>query len=179
MKGRKHKSAGARCVAPERAALVIGIGNEYRRDDGVGIAVARALRAASLPGVEVCEQSGEGTALVASWSDRSLVYVIDAVSSGAPAGTVHRFDATTKTLGRITRIFRGTSHQIGLGEAVELGRVLGQLPARLIIYGIESTAFGDGVGLSAPVAQAVDEVVARIAADYPILSNASDRAPRG
>ena len=161
----ENRSAGARFIAPERAALIIGVGNAFRRDDGVGIAVARALRAAALPGLEVCEQSGEGTALIGLWRDRPLVYVIDAVSSGARVGTIHRFDATAEELGPVTRIFRGTSHQIGLGEAVELGRVLGQLPARLIIYGIESTAFGDGVGLSPAVAGAVGEVVDRITAE--------------
>ena len=148
--------------------LVIGIGNEFRQDDGVGVAVARAIRAAALPGVEVCERSGEGTALVAMWSDRPLVYVIDAISAGAPIGTIHRFEIPARDPGGTqlpTNSFRGTSHQIGLGEAIELGRVLGQLPARLVVYGIEGGAFGEGVGLSRGVEQAVVGVVGSICSD--------------
>jgi len=147
--------------------LVIGIGNQFRRDDGVGIAVARTVRALRLPGVEVHERCGEGTDLIALWCDRSLVFVIDATSSGAPVGTVHRFElaAGQDGGGPPAQIFRGTSHKIGLGEAIELGKLLGQLPSQLVIYGIESAEFRDGVGLSPLVEQAAAEVVARIAAD--------------
>ncbi|MCX6539525.1 MAG: hydrogenase maturation protease [Acidobacteria bacterium] len=152
--------------------LVIGIGNEFRRDDGVGIAVARSIRALALPGVEVYERCGEGTDLIASWCDRPFVFVIDAVSSGAPVGTVHRFElAGGQAVVPIppARVFRGTSHQIGLGEAIELGRLLGQLPSRLVVYGIESAEFRDGVGLSTLVEQAAAEVVARVTADCAAL----------
>jgi hydrogenase maturation protease len=153
--------------------LVIGVGNEFRRDDGVGITVARMIKALALPGVEVYERCGEGTDLISSWCDRHLVFVIDAVSSGAPVGTVHRFEISagqdpTQCPGPAmppAHIFRGTSHQIGLGEAIELGRLLGQLPPRLVVYGVESVEFRDGVGLSALVEKAVSEVVTRVAAE--------------
>ena len=38
---------------PLTDSVVIGIGNDHRRDDGVGPAVARAVAARSLPGVRV------------------------------------------------------------------------------------------------------------------------------
>ena len=148
-------------------ALVIGIGNQFRRDDGVGIAVARRIKARALPGVEVYERCGEGTDLIAAWCDRPLVFVIDAVSSGAPVGTVRRFEigAEQDVERPPAHIFRGTSHHLGLGEAIELGRLLGQLPLRLVVYGVESAEFRDGVGLSSPVDAAAADVVARIAAE--------------
>ena len=150
--------------------LVIGIGNEFRQDDGVGIVVARQVKAAARPGVEVYERSGEGTDLIAAWEGRDTVIVIDAVASGAADGTVHRFvidahGADETAPFPSSRIFRGTSHQVGLGEGIELARLLGQLPRRLIVYGIESRAFGEGVGLTAPVAAAGAQVAARILAD--------------
>ena len=148
--------------------LVIGIGNEFRRDDGVGIAVARALKALDLPGVDVRERGGEGTDLIALWRDHPLVFVVDATSSGAPVGTIHRFAIAAGDEAEMAppaHIFRGTSHQIGLGEAIALGGLLGQFPSRLIVYGIESVDFCEGVGLSSPVEQAAVDVVARIAVD--------------
>ena len=160
----------SRIPNPDRV-LVIGIGNEFRRDDGVGIAVARGIRALDAPGIEVCERCGEGTGLVALWTGRSVVYVIDAVSSGAPVGTIHRFEIVP---GEATpsvpvlppaHVFRGTSHQIGLGEAIELGRLLGQLPSRLVVFGVESEEFRDGVGLSPAVEQATAAVVSRITSE--------------
>ena len=74
--------------ADRGAVLVIGIGNEFRRDDGAGVAVARSIKALAPPGVEVYERCGEGTDLIASWCGRPLVFVVDAVSSGEPVGTV-------------------------------------------------------------------------------------------
>jgi len=163
------KSPNPQSLIPNpEEVLIIGLGNEFRRDDGVGIAVARAIKALALPGIEVYERCGEGTDLIASWCGRPLVFVVDAVSSGAPVGTVHRFELTAGQAGvpiPPARIFRGTSHQIGLGEAIELGKLLGQLPSRLVVYGIESAEFRDGVGLSSLVERAAAAVVARITAD--------------
>lgn len=155
------------------ARVAIGIGNEFRQDDGVGIAVARQVRASAPAGVTVLERSGEGTDLIASWEDAGLVVVIDAVRSGAPAGTIHRFSVAGRGDGiadstREDRclppvgIFRGTSHQIGLGEGIELARLMGRLPAMLVIYGIEGTAFGEGTSLTEPVARAVSVVTDRV-----------------
>jgi hydrogenase maturation protease len=158
--------------------LVVGVGNPYRRDDGVGIAVARALRALALPGVEVCERCGEGTDLIAAWADHRVVFVVDAVRSGVPHGTVHRFEPTEGQSDSNAplvpaRIFRGTSHQIGVGEAIELGRLLGTLPSRLVVYGVEGAEFRDGVGLSAPVEQGAAQVVISIAAECSAIREAA------
>lgn len=153
--------------------LIIGIGNEFRQDDGAGIRVARRLRPLVLAGVTVLERSGEGTGLMADWDGAGVVMVVDAVSSGDAPGTIHRFEVSGQGAGEASgagarppsRIFRGTSHQIGLGEAIELSAALGTLPSRLVIYGIEGRAFGEGTDLTPEVARAVDEAVARITAE--------------
>jgi len=147
--------------------MIIGIGNEFRHDDGVGIAVARALRSQVPEGVAVLERGGEGTDLIAAWSGADLVIAIDAVSSGEPAGTIHRYqvDAVSADSLPTAGIFRGTSHQIGLGEGIALGKLLGMLPTRMIVYGIEGQTYGDGVALSPAVQHAVGDVVSRILVD--------------
>jgi hypothetical protein len=52
-----------------------------------------------------------------------------------------------------------------LGEAVELGRVLGRLPVRLVLYAVEAGDVGYGEGLSPAVAAAADRVVDEIAGE--------------
>ncbi|MEW5983974.1 MAG: hydrogenase maturation protease [Acidobacteriota bacterium] len=152
--------------------LVIGIGNEFRQDDGAGIAAARRLRHQAPAGVTVLERSGEGTGLMAAWQGAGFAIVVDAVSSGADPGTIHRFEVTGPLAAdtgsrprQPPRIFRGTSHQIGLGEAIDLAAAIGALPERLVIYGVEGRAFGEGIVLSPEVARAVEDVVARMAED--------------
>ncbi|HKC86245.1 MAG TPA: hypothetical protein VKG02_09745 [Blastocatellia bacterium] len=44
-----------------------------------------------------------------------------------------------------------------MAEAIELARALGNIPQRLMVYGIEGKNFAAGVGLSAEVEKAAGE----------------------
>src|SRR2546425_140515 len=74
----------------EAAVLVIGVGNEYRSDDGVGLAVLRVLKAAGLPQTCFIESNGDAMGLLEAWAAATNVILIDAVASGAAPGTIHR-----------------------------------------------------------------------------------------
>jgi len=141
--------------------VVIGVGNEYRSDDGAGIAVARRLRALFSTGVTVLEQSGEGAALIEAWKGATWVMLVDAVRSSAPPGTIHRLDARAAPVP--TGFFHYSTHAFSVAEAVELARSLNQLPVHLIVYGIEGENFTAGVELSSAVKQAAEAVVERAA----------------
>jgi hydrogenase maturation protease len=151
-----------------RLLALIGIGNQFRRDDAAGLEVARRLRLAHPPGVRFFEEEGEPASLIELWSDVEEALVVDAVDSGAPPGTVHRFEPTEEPLP--AEFFRPSTHAMGLAEAVELGRELNRLPRRLVVYGIEGENFEAGEGLT-PVVQ---DVVADLVMDlYRELSGAS------
>ena len=143
--------------------LIIGLGNQYRCDDAVGLVVARHLKEAAPAHVRVLEESGEGTALIELWKGAETVILIDAVHSGAKPGTVRRFDAHGQPIP--TRFFHYSTHAFGVAEAIELARVLGQLPPRLFVYGIEGKTFEAGLGLSPEVEKAAQEVVERVLGD--------------
>src|ERR1043166_9195305 len=121
--------------ASSRPVLVIGIGNAYRNDDGVGLVVARELRSRLKDTARVIEESGEGASLMEVWRGADNVILADAVSSGASPGTIHRLDAGRERIP--TSFFHYSTHAFSIAEAVELARALGRLPARTIIYGIE------------------------------------------
>ena len=147
-------------TAGQAEIRIIGVGNSFRSDDGVGIAVARSLRERLSSGVAVLEQSGEGTALLEAWKGARAVVLVDAVQSGAAPGTIHRLDATAGGIPQA--FFRYSTHAFSVAEAVELARALSQLPPRVIVYGIEGRNFSAGEGLSAEVAEASAAVAARI-----------------
>jgi hydrogenase maturation protease len=134
---------------------VIGVGHEGRRDDGAGVRVARLVRALLWPHVRMKECAGDAPTLLEAWRDEPAVVVVDAISSGAPAGSVRRLDVTGSPLP--AEFFRSSTHALGLAEAVELARSLGRLPATLIVYGIEGKDFGPGSQLSYPVECSVRE----------------------
>ncbi len=140
--------------------LVIGVGNLYRRDDAVGLIIARALRDQNLDDIEVLEMSSEGTALIEAFQNAERVIVIDAVCSGATPGTIFRVEAHRQSIP--TEFFRYSTHNFGLAEAIELARSLRKLPRELIVYGIEGQDFTMGEGLSPGVARATPKVLERI-----------------
>jgi hydrogenase maturation protease len=142
------------------STIVIGIGNEYRADDGVGIAIVRQLRERRLRGVTVVEESREGAALLETFRTVNRMILVDAVCSGAPPGTIYRFDAYAEPIPG--QLFHYSTHAFGLSEAIELARALNQLPPRLIVYGIEGKIFTAGAGLSPVVEQAVAVVMAQM-----------------
>lgn len=144
---------------PQSLPLIIGIGNEYRGDDAAGLIVARRLKERLADSVTILEQSGDGAALMEAWRGAETVIIIDAVVSGAAAGTIHRFDASAQPLPKDA--FRCSTHAFGVAGAIELARAMGELPGSLIVYGIEGKNFAAGVGLSPEVERAVDEVVRR------------------
>ena len=140
--------------------LVIGIGNAFRQDDGVGLLLAERLGALQLPDVEVITHHGEGTGLMSLWNGREIVVAIDAVSSGQPAGTLFVIDATNESIPSEWHLF--SSHAFGLGEAVKMARSLGELPKRLWIVGIEGKDFKPGQGLSPEVAGNLAQALVRV-----------------
>ena len=139
--------------------VVLGVGNAFRGDDAVGLAVAERVRVLA-PELEVvvCEQ--EPIQLLDAWEGADLALLVDAVSSGAEPGTVHRLDATVEPVP--ATVFRGSTHAFGVPEVVELGRALGRLPERLLVFGIEGAAFSAGDELTPAVAAVVEPVVAEL-----------------
>jgi hydrogenase maturation protease len=137
--------------------LVAGVGHLDRGDDAVGSLVARrvAERAAGLsPAITVVEQADPAD-LLDLWEGTDLAVVIDAVHSGRPAGDVLVLDVTTAPL-RVGAWSAGGSHALGLAAAVELGRVLGRLPRRLVLVGVEVRGSTAGADVTPAVADAVD-----------------------
>jgi hydrogenase maturation protease len=140
--------------------VIIGVGNELRGDDAVGLVVARQLERKVSEGVKVTCCEGEPVSLLAAWDGHDHAIVVDATQSGAEPGTIRRLAAHD---GPLPPALGGSStHLLGLADALELARALGRLPATTIVYGIEGAAFTTGTGLSDPVAAAADRVAAAV-----------------
>lgn len=136
---------------------VIGIGNTHRRDDGVGIEIARHIREKVGRLIDVVEASGEVAGLIDAWTGADTVIAFDAVLSGGEPGEIYRVDAVANAVPIKFGLY--SSHSMGLAEAVELSRALGTLPRRLVIYGIEGSDFGMGVGLTDEVEKSAHKLV--------------------
>jgi hydrogenase maturation protease len=149
--------------------VVIALGNRFRGDDGVGPLVADRLRG-HLDGCTIVEGRDDVMALVSAWENTALAVVIDAAVSGAAPGTIRRLEAGAQPLPR--DLARCSSHGLGLAEAVELGRALGRLPDRLVIYAVEAATLEPGAALSREVTSAADELVRNVEAEIASFASA-------
>jgi hydrogenase maturation protease len=136
-----------------RTALVVGIGNPDRGDDGVGAEVVRRVDARQLAGVRV-SHCREPLSLLDEHLDEDIVVVVDAVVGEAAVGTVTVRNVNARPFPESTD--RGGTHAMGLGAVVELARALGRLPQSLFVVGVEAAAFETGTGLSMPVRAAIE-----------------------
>jgi hydrogenase maturation protease len=157
-------------VAPPRSAplgeapaVVIGVGNEFRRDDGAGPAVIARLRDLAPPGVRLVVTDGEPARLVEAWTGAALAVVVDAVrAEPSHPGNIHRFVLDQPRAGAR----RGaSSHGLGLDDAIALAAALDRMPGRLVVHAIEAADLTQGPGLSPPVAAAVDTVTRAVLGD--------------
>lgn len=145
-------------------AVVIGIGNPDRGDDGAGVATTALLRDRALPaGVVIVDGDGDPARLLDAWDGADLAIVVDAVHSHtAAAGHVHRF---TVGNGGLPAVCGGapTSHGLGPGDAITLAAALDRLPGELLVFAIEGDRFDLGDAMSAAVAAGAARVADEIA----------------
>lgn len=137
--------------------LVIGVGNEFRGDDGIGLFVARTIEKLSPPEIEVVEASGEGTQLMKHWENHSTVYLVDALYSGANIGEIHRL--TPRDVLKFQKWFKCSSHQFGIPQAISMAQEMGTLPEHVVVFGIESRNFEFNTTVSEEVKNTAQLVV--------------------
>lgn len=174
--------------------VVIGAGNPYRGDDAVGVTFSRRIGEAVPEGVTVLELGGEPVSLMDAWARADAVILVDGVHTGRPkgasrpqgnerskngerktaatgrpgvSGRIYRFEAHREPLP--ADIFRHSTHSMGVTEAIEVARALGELPPSLVVYGVRGDRFDHAAELSPEVDDACNEVVVRVLEDIRVL----------
>ncbi|MBA2309936.1 MAG: hydrogenase maturation protease [Pseudonocardiales bacterium] len=153
--------------------LVAGVGNVFLSDDGFGVEVVQRLteRGGFPPEVELVDIGIRGVHLAYQLLDgyRALV-LVDAASQGGPPGTVfvvehdlnapgafgntgeHLMDAHGMAPDAVLTLLKDLA--IGVGAEDPVGRV--------VVVGCEPANLDEGMGLSPPVAAAVDIAVEKV-----------------
>jgi hydrogenase maturation protease len=145
--------------------LVLGIGNEIRGDDGVGVHVARRaaelLPAAWNGRVDVDEACTGGFDLVDYLRGYERAVIADAIQTqGGRPGTVYRFDAEALRL----TAHLGHSHGVNLGGALAVLEGVGLgAPRDVVVVAVEAAELNEFTEEMTPaVAAAVEEAAAAV-----------------
>ena len=155
-----HIRADAQAGARPAPTLILGLGNPWRGDDGLGPAVIRWLQARGLPPDVVAVDGGTpGLELVLTLAGdhkgrpyrRALI--VDAADLGRAPGEWVRFTPEQ------ARLKKGdvhlSLHAAGLAEALALGEALGTLPKEVVIFGVQPAGVDWSPALSAAAQAAV------------------------
>ncbi len=152
-----------------RRTLVACLGNIFLGDDGFGVEVARRLAREDLPdGTRVTDYGIRGMHLAYDLAEGwDATILVDAARRGGKPGTVYVIEperqpqADDGWLGD-SMLFdaHGMQPDVMLGMAGMLGAQAGQV----LVVGCEPASVAEEIGLSEPVAAAVDEA-ARVVVD--------------
>lgn len=161
--------------------LVAGIGNIFLGDDGFGVEVVRRLARAPLPdGVELADTGVRGVHLAYQLLEgyRTAV-LVDLTPRGGTPGELYLIDADAPGSAGPGREALMDGHRMS-PEAVlallgTLSAGLGQTrPERVLVVGCEPACLEEGIGLSEPVAAAVDRAVDLVLAVAAEAAGAAD-----
>jgi hydrogenase maturation protease len=156
----------AQRVATPPAVLVLGLGNVLWADDGFGVRAVETLQRRYCYPDHVTLMDGgiQGFCLLQHVQSADILVVFDAIDCGLPPGTLKLIegDAVPKFLGT-----RKTSlHQAGFDEVLALAGMLGDVPGRQLLVGVQPVALDDFGGGLRPAVQRQIEPAIGMALDY-------------
>ncbi|MEM1959614.1 MAG: hydrogenase maturation protease [Candidatus Nitrosocaldus sp.] len=154
-----------------KSVIIVGVGNEYRRDDGIGIVVARHLKSMlDSNDVDVVEVSDASSIIDVMEMGYKKMIIVDAIHSSAAVGTIYRF--SKEEMLNMTNIKRylllpssaSSTHAMDIVEALKLAIELGiARDMDVVMFGVEGKDFGLGRGLSKEVERSIHRVVEEVA----------------
>jgi hydrogenase maturation protease len=152
-------------VSASPRTLIAGIGNIFLGDDGFGPEVVRRLAAKEIPdGVRIVDFGIRGIHLAYELAEKTYdsTILVDATPRGGEPGTVYLIEPDLKELETASL---ADAHEMNPRAVLGYLRTLGGTPGKVLVVGCEPSPTDEEmgeIGLSAPVAAAVDEAVALI-----------------
>ena len=155
---------------PTPRIAVLGVGNSYNGDDGLGAAVIARLSQSDLPeSVTLVADETAGMHLVKYFRECDLVYFVDAIAVGAKPGSVFRFKPEDAG---IHELRSNNIHGMGLSYLLTNARLLSADP-EVVVYGVQYGSVMPNGGVLTPEA----EEAAGFVADR-IMAELRERAAR-
>jgi len=143
--------------------LVAAVGNVWLRDDGFGAEVAKRLGERELPlGVQVFDFGAGGLDLAYEvMRGYDALVLIDISRQGGEAGTLYVMEADETSVGGPIEDGEVIDpHGMDPQTVLRFVKAVGGWPGKVVVVACEPADVGDmGIGLSVPVAAAVDRAV--------------------
>jgi hydrogenase maturation protease len=135
--------------------LVLGIGNNLLTDEGVGIHTVNYLsqRYPQLRDVEFMDGGTLSFSLAEPISQADGLIVVDAARLDTEPGTIRQFEGAD--MDSYLKGHRGSVHEVGLAELIDMSRLTGDMPDHRCLIGIQPLSLDWGETPSAEVSAAI------------------------
>ncbi|WEL18839.1 MULTISPECIES: hydrogenase maturation protease [unclassified Halorhabdus] len=146
-------------------ALLLGLGNDIKRDDVVGLDVTEALGERFGDRLDVETYTSGRLMLIQELSGYDRVFLVDAIKTdGGTPGDYYEFSPSEVEPGDDSGGL--ATHNVGLGTLQTLGEAMGQSMPEITIFAIEvENPFEYGEGMTDAVSEAVPALVDEIGDD--------------
>lgn len=136
------------------STLLLGLGNLLMNDDAAGVRVVQALQKKyKFPtGVNVMDGGTLGLDLLPYLEGVDRLLVVDAVETGAAAGTIVRLNGEDIPLALATKV---SPHQMGLKDLLLVADLQGYAPPLMVLWGVQPESIEMDIEMSPAVAAAV------------------------
>jgi hydrogenase maturation protease len=150
---------------PANKILILGVGNPFRRDDGIGPAIIGRLKLEwGLPepgrlresNVDLLDGGIDGLSLIDYIEGYEKVLVVDAVNMGMAPGEVRMFSPEEVKL--TIKADALSTHGFGLAEVIALMEKL-EMKTDIRIIGIQAKDVTFGEGMSPEVSSKIEEIL--------------------
>jgi hydrogenase maturation protease len=148
-----------------KPVVCIGLGNPLRTDEGVGVRVVEALRAAggAPADCEILDLGTAGPALLHALAGRRKAVIVDCTLMGEAPGMCRRFRPEEV---RTKKALAGLSvHEADVLRILALSEELGERPEEVVLFGIEPASIEAGTELSPALREGLDGYVAAVRAE--------------
>ncbi len=136
--------------------VVVGVGNELMGDEGFGVRVVEELRKIQLPKcVEVYNCGTLGLQILNYLENSDFAIIVDVVKSNGKPGDIYVFDFEECKDYKVAV----SLHDIDLVKAVKIGRLVYNLPKKIVVVGVEPERIELSMELSEAVKYAIPRVI--------------------
>jgi len=141
---------------------IIGFGNKYRSDDGIGIRVVEELgKLDSFRNIDIIDGGTSGTDLIFLVKDCSKIIIIDAIDAGQNVDDVVNIQISDVEE-FIKRDYKSLSlHDLNLADILKLIKAL-KINADISIIGVKPKKMDFGDRLSPEIEEKIPEIISLV-----------------
>jgi len=143
---------------------VIGFGNKFLSDDGIGPVIIEKLEKSRLSkekNIELTDLGTSGTDLIFHIKECPRIIIIDALDAGQDAGKVIRIKEKDIEHFCNEGILSLSLHDLNLADILKLARAM-KLKTDITIIGIKPLNIEFGEGLSPEIQEKIPEIIALV-----------------